>query len=258
MALAFHSITALISSDAGGANVVVGQDVLVKIKSTGLPADLFKEEAGTTALTNPLPTNTCGIAEFWVEQGEFIIESGTIPNVKTEFVTIGSEVNAEIVDTLVSTAVDKSLSANQGRVLKNLADTKINTSNIVDNLTSTDTDKPLSANQGKIVKDLVDTKLDIILDINAQTGTTYTILAADNGRMVTFDNAAAITVTVPAGLGAGFNCEFQGIGVGIPFLSASGVTFNHPDGFFTARKRFSLFSIQSNVADVFTLGGDLA
>lgn len=33
---------------------------------------------------------------------------------------------------------------------------KVNTSDIVDNLTSTNTDKPLSANQGKILKDIVD------------------------------------------------------------------------------------------------------
>ena len=35
-------------------------------------------------------------------------------------------------------------------------DNKVNTSDIVDNLTSTNTDKPLSANQGKILKDIVD------------------------------------------------------------------------------------------------------
>jgi hypothetical protein len=36
---------------------------------------------------------------------------------------------------------------------------KLNISDIIDNLTSTDTNKPLSANQGKILKDLVDTKV---------------------------------------------------------------------------------------------------
>jgi hypothetical protein len=33
--------------------------------------------------------------------------------------------------------------------------------------------------------------------VNAQTGTTYTLQASDNGKVVTFDNAAAITLTVP-------------------------------------------------------------
>ena len=39
-----------------------------------------------------------------------------------------------------------------------LLSAKVNTTDIKDNLTSTDTDKPLSANQGKELKDLVDTK----------------------------------------------------------------------------------------------------
>ena len=33
--------------------------------------------------------------------------------------------------------------------------------------------------------------------INAQTGTTYTLVLADDGKMVTCSNAGAITVTVP-------------------------------------------------------------
>ena len=41
--------------------------------------------------------------------------------------------------------------------------------------------------------------------INDQTGTTYTLVAGDNGKVVVLDNASAVTVTVPSGLGAGFN-----------------------------------------------------
>ena len=33
--------------------------------------------------------------------------------------------------------------------------------------------------------------------VNAQTGTTYTLTASDNGKVVTLDNASAITLTVP-------------------------------------------------------------
>jgi hypothetical protein len=46
--------------------------------------------------------------------------------------------------------------------------------------------------------------------INAQTGTTYTLTAADNGKVVTLTNASAITVTLPqtstTALAAGFQC----------------------------------------------------
>lgn len=54
--------------------------------------------------------------------------------------------------------------------------------------------------------------------VNAQTGTTYTILASDCGKVVTFNNAAAITVTLPqqstTTTSAGFIFRFQNIGAG--------------------------------------------
>ena len=54
--------------------------------------------------------------------------------------------------------------------------------------------------------------------INAQTGTSYTLTAADNGKVVTLDNAAAITLTVPqqstTTLPAGFQCAIVQKGAG--------------------------------------------
>ena len=41
--------------------------------------------------------------------------------------------------------------------------------------------------------------------INAQTGTTYTIVATDFGKVLTFANGAAIAVTLPIATTAGFN-----------------------------------------------------
>ena len=49
---------------------------------------------------------------------------------------------------------------------------------------------------------------DFDASINDQTGTAYTLVAGDNGKVVVLDNASAVTVTVPSGLGAGFNCSF--------------------------------------------------
>lgn len=54
--------------------------------------------------------------------------------------------------------------------------------------------------------------------VNVQTGTTYTIVAADNGKIITFNNASAITVTLPQQstltTSAGFTFKFQNIGIG--------------------------------------------
>ena len=61
--------------------------------------------------------------------------------------------------------------------------------------------------------------------INAQTGTTYTFLESDNGKVVTFNNGSAITVTIPTGLPVGFNCTGIQLGAGqVGFTAASGVT----------------------------------
>ena len=43
--------------------------------------------------------------------------------------------------------------------------------------------------------------------LNDQTGTTYTIVAGDAGKVITCNNGSAVTVTVPASLGAGFTCS---------------------------------------------------
>lgn len=44
--------------------------------------------------------------------------------------------------------------------------------------------------------------------VNAQTGTTYTVLATDLGKLVTFSNAGAIAVTLPQATTAGFGKGF--------------------------------------------------
>lgn len=54
-------------------------------------------------------------------------------------------------------------------------------------------------------------------NVNAQTGTTYTVQLSDYGKLITFSNAAAITVTLPQQsttvTNAGFFCYLLNIGV---------------------------------------------
>lgn len=58
-------------------------------------------------------------------------------------------------------------------------------------------------------------------EINNQSGTTYTIQASDNGKIVVLNNASAITVTVPNSLTAGFNCLLVQKGAGQVTVSAA-------------------------------------
>lgn len=57
------------------------------------------------------------------------------------------------------------------------------------------------------------------------TGTTYTVLLADNGKIKRFTNGSAITVTLPSSFVQGFNIGWIQSGAGqITFAAASGGT----------------------------------
>lgn len=71
--------------------------------------------------------------------------------------------------------------------------------------------------------------------VNAQTGTTYSLVAGDSGKLVTLTNAAAITVTVPANssvdfpVGTAIALVQYGAGQ-VTITGASGVTLNSTAG----------------------------
>jgi len=65
--------------------------------------------------------------------------------------------------------------------------------------------------------------------VNAQTGTTYTVQESDVGNIVTLDNAAAITVTVPDVIGEGEFVDFKQLGAGQVTFVGSGYTINTPE-----------------------------
>ena len=66
----------------------------------------------------------------------------------------------------------------------------------------------------------------INLTLNAQTGTTYTAVATDSGKLVTLSNASAITVTLPPSVYAvGEQINFVQLGAGqVTFAQGAGVT----------------------------------
>jgi hypothetical protein len=66
----------------------------------------------------------------------------------------------------------------------------------------------------------------INLTLNAQTGTTYTLVAGDSGKLVTMSNASAITLTLPPSVfavGEQINIAQTGAGQ-VTFAQGSGVT----------------------------------
>ena len=94
--------------------------------------------------------------------------------------------------------------------------------------------------------------------LNDQTRTAYTIVASDAGKVVVLNNGSAITVTVPSGLGAGFNCSFVQKGAGQVSFSASGTTINNRQSHTKINAQFGVASLVAYADDVFVLAGDTA
>jgi len=98
-----------------------------------------------------------------------------------------------------------------------------------------------------------------IVDINAQTGTTYTTVAADAGKVVTLANASAITVTLSA-LPAGSRCVFEQLGAGqVTFAAGAGNTLRHVAGLSKIAGQWGRVwcRVSSNGTD-YILSGDMA
>lgn len=103
---------------------------------------------------------------------------------------------------------------------------------------------------------------DTTLSFNAQTGTTYTLVIGDLGKMVTLSNASAITLTVPPSVfSTGNIINIQQIGVGqVTLAQGSGVTITSTGATSTApklRSRYSAASILCTASNAFTVLGDL-
>ena len=96
------------------------------------------------------------------------------------------------------------------------------------------------------------------LTINAQTGTTYTIVSGDLNKLVTLNNASAVTVTIPNGVfSTGQQVNFQQIGAGqVTFASDGTTTFT---GVGTKlRTQYSAATLVCTGTNTFTLIGDLS
>jgi hypothetical protein len=104
---------------------------------------------------------------------------------------------------------------------------------------------------------------DTTLAFNAQTGTTYTLVASDSAKLVTTSNAAAVVVTIPPSVFvAGNQINVQSIGAGLTsFVAGAGVTITSTGAVSAApvlRSRYSACTIICTASNVFTVIGDIS
>lgn len=106
--------------------------------------------------------------------------------------------------------------------------------------------------------------LTITQPINTQTGTSYTIAASDVGpnKMVTLNNAAAITLTIPpnssVAIDVGKSVDFAQLGAGqVTFSPGPGVTLRTTPGA-KLRAQYSGATAVKIATDEWLIVGDLA
>ena len=105
------------------------------------------------------------------------------------------------------------------------------------------------------------TKADATRTINAQTGTTYTLVLGDAGDLVTLSNASTVTLTVPTNASVAFPVgtvvDLARLGAGgVTVAAAGGVTVNATPSL-TLRAQYSAASLIKLATDTWLLIGDL-
>ncbi len=90
--------------------------------------------------------------------------------------------------------------------------------------------------------------------VNTQTGTTYLLLAADNGKTITFENVGAVTVTCPV-LTQGFWCNVIQKGAGQVGFVTSSTTLRNGNTQTKLANQYAVGTIFYEATNVFYLAG---
>ena len=101
-----------------------------------------------------------------------------------------------------------------------------------------------------------------MIAINAQTGTTYTTVLADDGKLITLNNAASIALTIPpnssVAYGIGTQLNFLALGVGVVTITAgAGVTIRSDGSKLKLNAQYSVATCLKIASDEWVAVGNL-
>lgn len=207
---------------------------------------VFQVVVGTPAsspVVPSVPANSIALAEIAVAAGALSITTGNITDRRVLVTTNIPEVG-DISEVIAGTGL-------QGGGASGVVTLAIDTTVTAD----------LSTTQTMTNKTLTSPKINV--GVNAQSGTSYTTVAADNGKLITASNASAITVTIAAGLysvGAQLNLAQTGAGqvtiqgdTGVTVVS-TGATAATPK----TRAQYSTLTAICIASDSWIVAGDIS
>ena len=100
------------------------------------------------------------------------------------------------------------------------------------------------------------------VELNLQTGTTYTLVSADRGKLVSLANASAITLTIPTNSTTAFptgtRIDIIQTGAGQVTIGGAGVTINSKSSNKKLSAQGSAASLIKFATDTWWLVGDLS
>ena len=93
--------------------------------------------------------------------------------------------------------------------------------------------------------------------IVTESGTTRTLSATDNGKIIYCTSGSAVTINCAAGLGAGFNCTILQGGAGKVTVAANSQTLVSYSSLFSTMGQYAVISLICPVANTFVAAGNL-
>jgi hypothetical protein len=240
--LGFKTFTTGEVLTAADTNGYLMQGINVFASTAARDAAITSPQEGQFAFTK----DTNGL---WYYDGAAWVASGATGDI--EGVTVSSPLTGGGTSGTVNVGILSGTTSNLGAV------------QLSDSTSSTSTTLAATANAVKTTYDLASAALPKLLTFNAQTGTTYTLVAGDADKLVTTSNGSAITVTVPPSVfSAGQQINVQSIGVGLTsFAQGAGVTITSTGASASApilRARYSAATIICTASNVFTIIGDIS
>lgn len=93
--------------------------------------------------------------------------------------------------------------------------------------------------------------------IVTESGTTRTLSATDNGKIIYCTSGSAVTINCASGLGEGFNCTIIQGGTGKVTVAPNSQTLVSYSSLFSTMGQYAVISLIAPVANTFVAAGNL-